>query len=81
MMAGDHFPRKNALLSTQRMRKKLWFFKKQAHFQGFLGAVLKTLCEPVFDLEDSPPVTKIQTLNDELFGSEKPLFSIMLDFQ
>ena len=42
MMAVDHFPRKKALLSTQRMRKKLWFFKKQARFQGFLGAVLKT---------------------------------------
>jgi hypothetical protein len=32
-------------------------------------------------LEDSPPVPKIQTLNNELFGLEKPLYRKILDFQ
>jgi hypothetical protein len=43
-MAGNHFPRENVSLSTQGMCKKVWFFKKKAHFSRFLGDVLRTLC-------------------------------------
>jgi len=44
MMAGDHFPRKNVLLSTQGEIKKLRFLRKITHFSHFLGDVLRTLC-------------------------------------
>jgi hypothetical protein len=43
MMAGDHFPRKNDLLSTQGEIKKLLFSRTMAHFSQVSGHVLKTL--------------------------------------
>lgn len=44
MMAGDHFPRKNAWLTPPGMCEKYRFSEKRTHFGQFLGAVLRTQC-------------------------------------
>jgi hypothetical protein len=44
MMAGNHFPRENALQASQRMCEKCRFSENNMHFRQLLGAVLRTHC-------------------------------------
>ena len=77
-----HLTSNEILMLFLRIQRLILFnaAQKDSSLAPVMGRFLRTLCEPVLDLEDSSPVTKIQTLDDELFGSEKPLISILLDF-